>query len=145
MQVEVVTIERLVYSGEADMVLAPGVEGQLGILPRHAPLIARLSAGELVVRREGAEQSFAISGGFIEVLGNRVVVLADTAEPAEEIDVQRAEAARQRAAELLRQRRSRIETIQAEAALRRSLARLRVARRRAPRSMRRPGEGPGDE
>ncbi|MCL6429895.1 MAG: F0F1 ATP synthase subunit epsilon [Anaerolineae bacterium] len=145
MQVEVVTIERLVYSGEADMVLAPGAEGQLGILPHHAPLVARLSPGELVIRREGAEEAFAIGGGFIEVLADRVVVLADTAEPAAEIDVRRAEAARERALELLRQRQSRIEAIQAEAALRRSLVRLRVARRRAPRSVRHSDDGIGDD
>ena len=145
MRVEIVTIERLVYSGEDDMVLAPGAEGQLGILPRHAPLIARLGPGELVVRGQGREEEFAIGGGFIEVLPDRVVVLADSAERAAEIDVKRAEAARLRAAELLRTRQSRIEAMQAEAALRRSMVRLRVARRRAPHGARPSGEGLGDD
>ena len=134
MKVEIVTIERLVYSDEADMVLAPGVLGQLGILPHHAPLIASLDCGELVVRKGGQEERFAISGGFMEVLPDRVVVLADTAEPAAEIDIRRAEAARERAARLLKQKLGRLEMVQAESALRRSLIRLRVARRQAPRT-----------
>ncbi len=134
LHVEIVTIERLVFSGDADLVLAPGAMGQLGILPKHAPLITRLANGELVIRKDGREEAFAISGGFLEVLPGRVVVLADTAERAEEIDVQRAEAARERAAQLVRQKLGRIEAAHAEAALRRSLMRLRVARLRAPKS-----------
>ena len=135
LRLEIATIERLVYADDVDLVLAPGVLGQLGILPKHAPLITRLDSGELLARKEGHEVAFAIGGGFMEVLNDRVVVLADTAERAEEIDVQRAEAARQRAAQLVRQRLGRIEAARAEAALRRSLVRLRVARRRAPRRM----------
>ncbi|HOG45415.1 MAG TPA: F0F1 ATP synthase subunit epsilon [Anaerolineae bacterium] len=133
-RVEIVTMERQVYAGDADIVLAPGLVGQLGILPKHAPLITRLGCGELVVRKGGDEEAFAIGGGFMEVLPDRVVVLADSAEGAAEIDVQRAEAARQRAAQLKRQRLDRTDLVQVEAALRRSLARLQVARRRAPRA-----------
>lgn len=145
LRVEIVSIERLVHSGEADVVLAPGVEGQLGILPRHTPLITRLVPGELVVRLDGHDELFAIGGGFMEVLPDRVVVLADTAERAEEIDVQRAEAARQRAARLARQKLGRLDLVRAEAALRRSMARLRVARKRAPRA-RAMGRGiPGED
>jgi len=131
LKLEIVTIERQVYAGEVDAVLVPGVEGQLGILPSHAPLIARLGCGELVARRGGEEEAFAIAGGVVEVAGDRVVVLADAAEAARDIDIQRAEAARTRAEALVHQRRGRIELAQAEAALPRSLTRLRVARRRA--------------
>jgi F-type H+-transporting ATPase subunit epsilon len=132
LRLDIVTIERSVYSGEADLVLAPGVMGQLGILPRHAPLIARLMAGELVVRKDGHDEVYAIGGGLLEVLPDRVTVLADSAEMAREINVQRAEAARARAAERLRGAAGRVQLSRAEAALRRSLTRLRVARRRAP-------------
>lgn len=134
LRVEIVTMERLVYTGDADAVLAPGVQGQLCILPNHAPLITRLACGELLVRQGGHEQSFAIGGGFMEVLSDRVVVLADSAERAADIDVQRAEAACARAARLMRQKVERAEYARAEMSLRRSLTRLRVARRRAPKS-----------
>jgi len=144
-RVEIVTMERLVYADDVDIVLAPGVMGQLGILPKHAPLITRLSCGELVTRKGGHEEAFAIGGGFMEVLPDRVVVLADSAEGAAEIDVQRAEAARQRAAQLMRQRLERIDYVRAEAALRRSLTRLRVARRRAPKVRPPVGESLGDD
>lgn len=144
MWVEIVTMERMVYSGHADVVLAPGFEGQLGILPKHSPLITRLGCGELLLRQGGREEAFAISGGFMEVLPDRVVVLADSAEAAAEIDVRRAEAARERAAQMMRQRVARREYARAEAALRRSLTRLRVARRRAPRRASAGREGLGD-
>ncbi|NOZ28091.1 MAG: F0F1 ATP synthase subunit epsilon [Chloroflexi bacterium] len=141
---EVVTAERVVYSGEADMVIAPGVEGEMGILPNHAPLMTALTYGELVIRKEGEEDVLiAIGGGFMEVNGNRVTILADSAERAEEIDISRAEAARRRAEERLRQRhQENIDFARAEAALRRSLVRLRVAekvRRRRERSTSPPG------
>lgn len=145
MRVEIVTMERMVYAGEADVVLAPGVAGQLGILPKHAPLITQLGCGELLVRSGGQEQAFAVGGGFMEVLPDRVVVLADSAEAAAEIDVQRAEAARERAARLMRQRVARAEYTRAEAALRRSLTRLRVARRRAPRTRPASHDMPGED
>jgi len=130
LHVDIVTLERSVYSGEADMVLLPGLGGQLGILPKHTPLITRLEFGELVVRKGGCEESFAIGGGFVEVLPERVVVLADTAERAEEIDVRRAAAARERAAQQMQKKLGRQEFLQAEAAMRRSLIRLQVARHR---------------
>jgi len=144
MRVEIVTMERLVYAGEADVVLAPGLAGQLGILPKHAPLITQLGFGELLLRQGGQEEAFAIGGGFMEVLPDRVVVLADSAEAAEEIDVRRAEAARERAAQMVHRQVARREQVRAEAALRRSLTRLRVARKRAPRRMPAMREGPGD-
>ena len=125
---DIVTAEQAVYSEEVEMVIAPGVEGQLGILPHHIPLMTTLQAGELRIKKGGEEISLAISGGFLEVRPDRVVVLADAAERAEEIDVARAEAAKRRAQERLTEKHVyEIDSARAEAALRRSLARLKVA------------------
>lgn len=137
-RLDIVTAERVVYSDDVNMVLAPGIEGQLGILPRHAPLITALGVGELVIRKEGQEDEFmVIGGGFMEVLPDKVVVLADMAERADEIDEARAEEARRRAEERLQQRRvEHVDFARAEASLRRSLIRLKVARRTRRRSRR---------
>jgi len=132
---EVITAGGPVFSGEVDMVIAPGVEGQLGILPRHVSLLAALQEGELILRGAGTAEedvSMAIGGGFIEVLHNRVVVLADSAERAEEIDIDRAAAARKRALQDLKSYKGKPDLAGVEAALRRSQARLKVARRRRP-------------
>jgi F-type H+-transporting ATPase subunit epsilon len=129
LKIDIVTAERIVYSAEADIVIAPGVEGQLGILPHHAPLMTILQAGELVVRKGGEEHILAISGGFLEVRPDRVIVLADQAERAEEIDASRAEAAKKRAEQSLAERKTTEDTAMAEAALRRALVRLSVAER----------------
>lgn len=130
LKLDIVTAERSVFSEEVDMVIAPGSEGQLGILPHHAALLTTLQPGELRIKQEGEEITLAVSGGFLEVQANHVVVLADTAERAEEIDMARAEEARRRAEERLRARPADVDLARAEAALRRSLIRLRVARRR---------------
>jgi len=128
LKLDIVTAERVVFSEDVDIVIAPGVEGQLGILPHHAPLMTILQAGELVVRKGGQEESLAISGGFLEVRPDRVIVLADSAERAEEIDVARAQAARKRAEERLRDRKAAgLDETRAEAALRRAVARISVA------------------
>ncbi len=133
---EIVTIERLVYKDEVDSVTAPAVMGQVQILPHHAPLITTLSPGELVVAKGGETEHFAIGGGYLEVLANRVAVMADTAEQLDEIDEARAQAARERAERLLRERPPMAEDYAAiEGALRRSLVRLRVARRKRRRAM----------
>jgi F-type H+-transporting ATPase subunit epsilon len=125
---DIVTAERVVYSQEVEAVVAPGIEGQLGILPHHAPLMTLLQAGELVARKGGEEEIMAISGGFLEVRPDRVIVLADQAERAEEIDVTRAEAARKRAEERLRDRKmAGLDETRAEAALQRAVTRLSVA------------------
>ncbi len=127
-KLDIVTAERIVYSEEVDAVIAPGVEGQLGILPHHAPLMTMLQAGELVARKGTQEESMAISGGFLEVRPDRVIVLADQAERGEEIDITRAEAAKKRAEERLRdQKVAGLDETRAEAALRRALVRLEVA------------------
>jgi F-type H+-transporting ATPase subunit epsilon len=145
MRCEVVTAERVVYSADVNLVVAPGIEGQMGILPHHAPLMTALTYGELLIRREGEEDVLmAIGGGFMEVRGDHVTVLADSAERAEEIDAARAEAARRRAEERLRQRqREDIDFARAEAALRRSLVRLRVIEK-ARRRVHRPGTPPSE-
>jgi F-type H+-transporting ATPase subunit epsilon len=128
LKLDIVTAERVVYSGDVDAVIAPGVEGQLGILPHHAPLMTMLQAGELVARKGGQEEIMAISGGFLEVRPDRVIVLADQAERAEEIDMARAEAAKRRAEERLKERQGPgVDVAQAEAALGRAIARLSVA------------------
>ncbi len=131
LRLEIVTGERLVFSDEVDMVIAPGVDGQLGILPKHAPLLTALSIGELRVKKGQEELSFAIGGGFMEVYKDKVIVLADTAERAEEIDIARAEEARRRALESLKERGrlSREEFAQAEARLRKAVTRIKVAQR----------------
>lgn len=137
MHVEVVTAERELYSGEADLVSAPGSEGRLGILPRHAALLALLAPGELRIKLGAEEEPLFVSGGFIEVFENSVTVLADTAEHAEEIDQARAEAARRRAEERLAQAQSNEERADLEAALQRAVNRIRVAELAGRRSRRR--------
>jgi F-type H+-transporting ATPase subunit epsilon len=133
-RLEIVTAEGVVFSDDVEVVVAPGIEGQLGILPHHAPLMTMLLPGELRVRKGGEEFSLAISGGFLEVRPDRVIVLADAAERAEDIDIARAEAAKRRAEERLTHPSTEVDMARAEAALRRSLARLRVVARRRRKS-----------
>ncbi|HVG96266.1 MAG TPA: F0F1 ATP synthase subunit epsilon [Chloroflexota bacterium] len=133
LHVEVVAAERSILSGEADEVLADTAKGQVGILPRHAAMLTLLVPGTVRLRRGSEEEILAVGGGFLEVSENNVVVLADSAERAEEIDVARAEEARRRAAERVRGHTPDIDQDRAQAALARSLSRLRavdVARRR---------------
>jgi F-type H+-transporting ATPase subunit epsilon len=126
-RLEIVTPEKMVFSEDVDAIQAWGVEGQLGILPHHSPLMTMLLPGDLVFRKGGREESLTISGGFLEVRPDKVVVLADACERAEEIDVARAEAAKQRAQEALKEAKSAVDAASAEASLRRSLARIRAA------------------
>jgi len=125
-KLDVVSAERLVFSDEVDMVLAPGTLGQLGILPHHAPLMTMLEPGELIIRKGGTETPLVVSGGFMEVRPDQITVLADTAERVEEIDAARAEEARRRARERLEKAGPELDRERAEAALRRSLARIRA-------------------
>ncbi len=101
-QCDIITQERIVFSGQVDSVNLPGVEGRMGILPHHSPLLTTLDFGEVMVRTGGVEEYFAIGGGFVEVQPDHVTILADSAEQADEIDVERAERARQRAEEVMR-------------------------------------------
>src|ERR671939_682375 len=101
LQLEVITPERRVFEDEVDMVVIPGSEGMLGILPRHAPLFTGLGTGEMAVKKGTLEYGFAVFGGFMDVRDDKVTVLTDVAERAEEIDERRAEEARTRAQEAL--------------------------------------------
>ena len=133
-RLDIVTAERVVYSDEVDLVVAPGIEGQLGILPHHAPLMTTLQVGELWVKKGREEFSLAISGGFLEVRPDRVIILADAAERAEEIDIARAEEAKRRAEEQLSRHLPEVDAARTEAALRRALTRLKIVEKRRKRS-----------
>ena len=130
LHLEIVTQERRLYSDDVDMVIAPGSEGELGILPHHAPLLTTLKEGALRVKKAGAEEYFSIGGGFMEVQPDHVIVLADVAEYADEIDVARAEEARRRAEQMLKERPAGTDIQQALAALRRAQIRVTVAQKR---------------
>jgi F-type H+-transporting ATPase subunit epsilon len=127
LHVDIITPERRVLQTEVDSVVVPAVEGELGILPNHTPLVAQLQPGHICFRAGDEIQFFAVSGGFVEVLNNRVVVMAETAEMADEIDAERARQAAERAKAILRERPRDADVAQAETALRRALARLRTA------------------
>jgi F-type H+-transporting ATPase subunit epsilon len=135
LHLDVVTAERSVFSDDVDSVVAPGAHGELGILPRHAALMTTLQPGALRIKQGADEVDLAIGGGFLEVRDNRVLVLADSAERAEEIDVERARAAQERARHSLAEGRRTADIFQAEAALRRSQVRLKVARRHRAESL----------
>ena len=127
LQVELVTAVGRLVSREADFVIAPGVEGDLGVLPRHIPLLTPLRAGEVTVRNEGNDEYLFVAGGFLEVLPDKVLILADAAERAEDIDEARAEEARRRAQQLLEEKVEGVDAAAAAAALERAVMRLRVA------------------
>lgn len=133
MHLEIVTAERVVLSDDVDQINAPTKDGRVGILPRHMPLLTLLDVGQLDIIKGGDVTHYALSGGFMEVLPNRVTILADTVERADEIDEARAEEARRRAEERLAERRSEQDMLVAEARLRKELLRLRVAQLRRSR------------
>jgi F-type H+-transporting ATPase subunit epsilon len=135
LSVEIITGERVVYEeSDVDMVVAPGADGSLGLLPSHAPLFTLLALGEMRVIKGGEEQSLAVFGGFLEIADDHIRILADAAERAEEIDVDRAEVARERAVSRKSEGTSATEDMmRAEAAMRRSMVRLKISRRRQGR------------
>jgi F-type H+-transporting ATPase subunit epsilon len=133
LHLEIVTSDRTVFEGPVDMVTVPGGGGVMGILPNHAPVLSTLKSGELRVKIGAETHEFAIGGGFVDIHNNRVIILADSAERADEIDVARAEAARMRAREMLKNPPPNKEEFnRLEAAFRKSEVRLRVAQRRRP-------------
>ena len=133
--VEIVTVERKVLEEAGiDEVIAPGVEGQLAVLPQHAAFMTMLAPGELILKKGAEEIPFAVTGGFFEVLKDKVIVLADAAERADEIDVARAEAARERARLAIERRESVEDLAMAAAALQRAMIRLRIAENRRRRA-----------
>ena len=130
-KLDIVTVERTVLSEEVEYISAPGVDGVLGILPHHTPLMTALKEGELHYKKDGAEFNYAIGGGFMQVRPDKVTVLADSAERADEIDEMRAEQARERAKRLLQDKpHADVEFTRIEQAMRRAEIRLRVARRK---------------
>jgi F-type H+-transporting ATPase subunit epsilon len=135
---EIVTPERQVFSEEVDSVVCPGIEGELGVLPHHAPLLTTLGVGELRIRRGSDEEFFAIAGGFLQVRPDKVVVMAETADMASEIDLEKAQAARQEAERALAEGfEEPADLARARASLQRALLQIRVAERRrreGPRS-----------
>lgn len=124
--VDIVSAEKEIYSGKAEMVFAPLVTGEVGILPRHAPLLARMKAGEVRVRTGTEELSFYVSGGMLEVQPHVVTVLADTAQRAKDLDEAAALKAKERAEEALRDRKSDIDYAKAQAELAEAIAQLRA-------------------
>jgi F-type H+-transporting ATPase subunit epsilon len=144
LEVHVVTAEREVFRDEGvDAVVAPGVEGELTVLPSHAPLMTMIQPGIMRIVKGGQDTDLAIVGGFLEVKDDRVTVLADAAERAEEIDAVRAEEARRKAEQALEERASAEEIAAAAAALQRSLLRLRAVEKVRRRTQRGPGGPPG--
>lgn len=140
MRLEIITAERQVYADYVELVVAPGMEGQLGILARHAPLMTALQPGEILIRKDGEDSYLAVTGGFMEVIGNTVTILADACEHSEEIDEERAQAAVDQAREEQSQQGGAgFQLERVAASLRRAEVRLNVARRRRPR----PGLGAG--
>ena len=128
---EIVTPERLAYSDTVDAVVLPGSEGELGVLPHHAPLISTLGVGELRIRKGGTEESFAIVGGFLQVRPDKVVVMAETADMASEIDLEKAQEARREAERALESGyHEGADLSLARAALQQALLRERLAQRR---------------
>ena len=130
MRLEIITAERVVFADDVDLVQVPGIDGELGVLPHHAPLMTMIQPGELMISKDGEAQYLAISGGFLEVMANRVNILADAAERAEEIDEERAQAAIARAQERVTGRDAELDLERALVQLRRAQIRLDVARRR---------------
>jgi F-type H+-transporting ATPase subunit epsilon len=131
LHLEIVTPERMAYSDDVDMVLVPGIDGELGILPHHTPLVSLLGYGELKIRKDGAEESFAIVGGFVQVRPDKVVVMAETADLASEIDLEKAQEARREAERALETGfHEGADLSTARAALQQALLRIRVAERR---------------
>jgi len=131
LHLEIVTPERKAYEDDVDMVVAPGIEGELGILPHHAPLITTLGVGELRIKKGGIEESFAIIGGFLQVRPDKVVVMAETADLAADIDLEKAQAARREAERTLETAAEEpADLARARAQLQQALLRIRVAERR---------------
>jgi len=132
-QLEIVSPERRAYEDEVDMVVVPGIDGQLGILPHHTRLLSALGTGELRIKKAGTEQIMLISGGFVEVRPDRVIVMADLAEHSDEIDEAKAVEARKRAQAELEEVRDPVDIARVRAALQTALMRERIATRRRSR------------
>ena len=133
MRLEIITGERILFQGDVESVVAPGSEGELGVLPHHAAVMTMLQPGELFYTIDGAATSFALTGGFMEIRGDHVVVLADAAERVDEIDEARAEEAVRRARERIAARVSDVDLERAVQSLRRAQIRVQTVQRRRSR------------
>lgn len=130
-RLDIVTPERLVYSQDIDVLTVPTVQGEISILAKHVPIVSIISPGEIRIKRDNEIEYMAISGGFVQVIPNKVIILADTAERAEEIDIERAEQARLRAQKLMEEKRGdKISYVEATAAFQRALIRIKVGQRK---------------
>ena len=128
--IELVTQERKVFEeAEADIVIVPAVEGEMGVLPNHAPVLTTLTFGELVVRKGAAEERFAVYGGVVDVRPDKVVVLADLAESSYALDLEMAQEARERARQLLDDGLPGADNREAELALRRANLAVRISQK----------------
>jgi F-type H+-transporting ATPase subunit epsilon len=143
---EIVSQDRTVFEGDVDIIVLPGMDGEMGILPNHAPLLSTIRLGVIKVRYAGVEEAFTITGGLVEVQPQIVTILADAAENVEEIDIARAEEARQHAQKRLEEGlpRGTEAYLAAEAALRRSSLRVEAARRLGRGGRRREFPGAGE-
>lgn len=134
-QLDIVSAERHVSSDQVEVLVVPGVEGEMAILPSHSPLLTVLKPGEIRIVKDGEDSFIAVSGGFMEVMPEKVTILADTAERLDEIDIERAEAAVKAAQERIAAAPVDMDLQRALASLRRSQARVKVARRRHNRPL----------
>ena len=130
LELQIVTPDKIAYSEPVDMVTLPGIEGQMGILPEHVPLMTQMVPGEIIVRKDGRDYFLAVGEGLVEITADHVSILTDMAIGAEHIDEAKAEEARQRALARLREKVSDEELASVNASLARSLAQLHVKRRR---------------
>ena len=133
MRLEIITAEQRVYADDVEVLVAPGIDGELAILPHHSPLMTALQPGEIMIRKGGQETYLSVTGGFLEVMGNQVSILADACERSDEIDEERAQLAMQQAEEQLASRSADMDLERAAVSLRRAETRLRVVRRRRGR------------
>lgn len=131
LKLEIVTPEAKTYSADVEMITLPGVEGEMGIYPQHVPLLTQITAGEIIVRKDGRDQFLAVGEGFVEITGDHVAIMTDMAIAAENIDEAKAEDARRRAEARLAEKLGDEETAMVSAALANSLAQLKVKRRQS--------------
>lgn len=133
LQLEIITPEKVVYQNEVEMVVVPGLEGNLGILPHHAPLFTKIKPGEIKILIKGKDEYLAVTGGFLDVSGNdKVTILADYAIKSEEIEIKKVEEAKKMAEETMKNKEEKAEFALAEADLRKALLELKVARKGKP-------------
>lgn len=131
---EIITPEKVVYSGEADEVLVPTPNGEIGILPHHVHFMSKIVEGELTIKKGGRESFLAITGGFVEVTNNKVTILADYAVRSEDLEIAKVQEAKKRAEKLLAEKVSEQDYAEIEASLRKTLLELKVAEKRRHRT-----------